>query len=143
MTDAILLESPTGDQNASKYSKSCFRSRGSRLVFFRSNEVRSVAFGGSGAHLSLTFVVAAALLDKSCDAPIMKQLNYDIRLQAPEVVYPRSKPNGSSRLGHFRHIDRANPDEVLALREPSYLENCVLTERFSVRHHKKVLEIIC
>jgi hypothetical protein len=64
MTDAVLLESPTGDQNASKSSKSCFRSSGSRLVFIL-NKVRSrsVAVGGSGTYLSLTFVVAAVWLD--------------------------------------------------------------------------------
>jgi hypothetical protein len=61
MTDTILLESPTGDQNASKSIKSCFRSSGSRFVFIHHKD-RSVAVG-SGTHLFLTLVVAAVLLD--------------------------------------------------------------------------------
>jgi hypothetical protein len=64
MTDAILLKSPTGDQNTSKSSKSFFRSSGCRLVFIL-HKVRSrlVAVRGSGAHLSYTFVEAAVWLD--------------------------------------------------------------------------------
>ena len=65
-TDAILLESPTGDQNASKSSSSYFRISGGRLVF-SCNKVRSVAVG-SGTHLSSAIVVAAVLLNRSCDA---------------------------------------------------------------------------
>jgi hypothetical protein len=62
MTDVILLESPTGDQNASKSSKSCLRSSRSRLVFIRT-KVRLVAVGSGTHYLSSTFVVSAVLLD--------------------------------------------------------------------------------
>jgi hypothetical protein len=54
-TDAILLVSLTGDQNASKLSVSHFRMSGIRLVFIP-NKGRSVA-DGSETDLCLTVAV--------------------------------------------------------------------------------------